>query len=554
MLQIGLRMALRFGLGAAFGIYLLVQIATSVHLCQGELVYSLDDAYIHMGLAKHLVEQGVWGVGDGFASASSSVLWPLALAAVYAVKGPDIYTPLVFEFLGLFGLMYFLHRLVRREFGSLDRRGWPVGVAFLAIVLVAPATTLALLGLEHIWHLVAVLVVVDQAAAVLSRDAAASPITVDPRTVRPLLWLAPLLTLIRFETLALVPVVAGLLFWRGYRRAAFLFFAGALLPVFLMGLGSMALGGFFWPNSLILKTGRLAPGEGLTAKLLAILQQLLVVAVKQPHFFLLTLFSLATLAVTLYFTRRFFTAPAMVLVLSLSQSLAHAIFGNFDWFYRYDAYLLSLAVFANLYAFAWLLRPLAATQPDSLPGQRSGWKVATAALILIVLAIPTGMLLARRSLEANRKTPLAARNIFEQQIQIARFLRQEYSGAQVAVNDIGAVSYFADFRPLDLFGIGSNEVVAARMDHNFGRQWLEKTAASRNLDIAVLYEPWFRDELPPSWIRVGEWEIQENVVCAQPVVTFFAATPEKAARLARSLARFDAQLPDRVRRYSNHSF
>src|SRR5262245_424623 len=47
----------------------------------GHIVYASDDAYIHMTIARTLARH-VWGINaGGFASASSSLLWILILAA-----------------------------------------------------------------------------------------------------------------------------------------------------------------------------------------------------------------------------------------------------------------------------------------------------------------------------------------------------------------------------------------------------------------------------------------------------------------------------------------
>ena len=55
----------------------------SLDLTRGQLTYALDDPYIHMSIARSLAEHGVWGLdGARFASASSSVAWPLVLAAM----------------------------------------------------------------------------------------------------------------------------------------------------------------------------------------------------------------------------------------------------------------------------------------------------------------------------------------------------------------------------------------------------------------------------------------------------------------------------------------
>ncbi len=306
-----------------------------------------------MGLAKRLAAEGCWGVGDGFASASSSILWPLAISLVYFAKGPDLYTPLVFEFLGLAALMVFLHRVVRRDFAALDRRGWPAGLLFLAIAGAAPAGALVLGGLEHVWHLVAVLVVVDFAALAIAGEAGGEG---RRRAERALVLAAPLLTLVRFETLALALPIGLLLLARGRLKAAVAMGAAAALPAAAFGGLALALGAHVLPNSLSLKRIRYAPGEPIGAKLQAVFEHLVSLWPQNHEYFLLFLLALLTLGMTLAFTRRLFTRPAILLFCYLAQAAAHAIFGSFGWLFRYEAYVLALGLFANLYAAIWLLQ------------------------------------------------------------------------------------------------------------------------------------------------------------------------------------------------------
>src|SRR5436190_22074226 len=55
------------------------------------LVYWIEDAYIHLAMARTLVESGVWGVTPhGFTNASYSPLWVLMLSAAMAIVGPDV--------------------------------------------------------------------------------------------------------------------------------------------------------------------------------------------------------------------------------------------------------------------------------------------------------------------------------------------------------------------------------------------------------------------------------------------------------------------------------
>ena len=64
-------------------------------LNQGHIIYSLDDAYIHMAIAKNFSQHGVWGVTDKeFSSSSSSLLYSLLLSLIF-LFGPNEIAPLI---------------------------------------------------------------------------------------------------------------------------------------------------------------------------------------------------------------------------------------------------------------------------------------------------------------------------------------------------------------------------------------------------------------------------------------------------------------------------
>ena len=61
----------------------------------GALVYWIEDAYIHLAMARSLLEHGVYGVTPHeFTTSSSSPLWVLLLSAAMALAGPDARLPL----------------------------------------------------------------------------------------------------------------------------------------------------------------------------------------------------------------------------------------------------------------------------------------------------------------------------------------------------------------------------------------------------------------------------------------------------------------------------
>ena len=68
----------------------------ALHLTQGAWTYPIDDAYIHMAIAKSFVTRGVWGVTpDGYTSSTSSPLWSLLIAGAFKIVGINVLVPFV---------------------------------------------------------------------------------------------------------------------------------------------------------------------------------------------------------------------------------------------------------------------------------------------------------------------------------------------------------------------------------------------------------------------------------------------------------------------------
>src|SRR4030042_4674796 len=70
----------------------------------GRFIYNLDDAYIHLAIAKHIVRDGIYGVTPfEFSSSSSSILWPLLLAGALGLVRRRGILPLLIK-LGGYGI------------------------------------------------------------------------------------------------------------------------------------------------------------------------------------------------------------------------------------------------------------------------------------------------------------------------------------------------------------------------------------------------------------------------------------------------------------------
>ncbi|MBN1438492.1 MAG: hypothetical protein JW929_03705 [Anaerolineales bacterium] len=505
----------------------------------GRFIYNLDDAYIHLAIAKHIVRDGVWGVTPyGFSSSSSSILWPLILAGLMRVFGDREIFPLLINVAAAGVLL----ALWRREWASRGVR--PPGQLALLVggMLVLPLWPLVFNGMET--TLQTLTAVAFCAAAV--RFLAGGP----PARLLPLCGWAALAAAVRYEGCFLAAAVCLLLALRGRWKAAAAVGLSAALPVVLYGIYSLSQGWSFLPNSLLIKHGGVDWTDPVSLWTMAVRPFLPVTDIEGPH--LPFWQSLAVILGVLLLLRAraeskiaFWDPRVLPAVLFFLAVLMHSIWITAEMFYRYQAYLNALGI--------WAVGCLGVPAVDWAGLRRN----AAAAVAAVVTALIIGIPLANLAVQPLWKTPAASRNIWQQQYQMGLFLREYYPQGVVAANDIGAIDYLADLRLVDLFGLASREVLAAKLAGAWQRDLagaLETLTAAEGTRIAVIYDSWFgynpetgAASVPASWIRVGEWTIPGNVVCGSATVTWYAVLPEEAAPLRAALEAFEGKLPAGVK-------
>jgi hypothetical protein len=221
-----------------------------------------------------------------------------------------------------------------------------------------------------------------------------------------------------------------------------------------------------------------------------------------------------------------------MLMLFLAVLPLHVYLAKVGWLYRYEAYLVCLGQLAIVMAL-----------PAALERSHEATKTGVARRAAVaVLLLQLGILLGLRAVESAWKTPLASKNIYEQQRQMARFLKHHYGTSTVAVNDIGVICYLTEVRVVDLAGLANNDIARQKLagEFDFGRSCRDHDAR-----IAILYDSWLRSP-PLSWRKVGDWTIRDNTVCGDARVSFYALTPQAHSELAVNFASFSLTLPPDV--------
>jgi hypothetical protein len=274
------------------------------------------------------------------------------------------------------------------------------------------------------------------------------------------------------------------------------------LPIVLFGFFSVSRGGYFLPNSLLLKH---APFGIHTVYRLMMLHK------ESPVIFVLVFSALLLLA---------FNAPSPfsrdLLKIFLFTAILHQLLAAYGWFYRYEAYLVVLGLIAVACAASSL--HTAARQPL--------WVAAA----LLICTMP----LTLRAWGSAYQT------------QMAGFFRTYYPDARIAVNDIGAICFFGDPHLL-VYGLGSTEVTRAHVEHV--DPLLAVRIEQNGVQVSAIYDTWFHFDgraLPEGWHKVGTWTIPEKTVVGSATVSFYAVGDQNAVQLATNLAAYRSSLPPEV--------
>jgi hypothetical protein len=506
--------------------------AVTYYRNEGHYIYSLDDAYIHMAIAKNVALHGVWGVTKyEFSSSSSSILWTGMLAVVYLLFGVRDYVPfllnLIFASLIILSAFFILNRFRIKPFYSL--------YILLAIVFLTPLPPLMFTGLEHVMHIWVSLLFIYFVSAELSGE---------EKSNRNILWLlvvSLMLPSIRYEGIFLA-VIASILFLIQKRFLnSILVFICAFLPIYVFGVISINNGWSFFPNSLLLKGSfpditSLPEFISFTWYLIKIL-----LPVKYLIILFVGLFIFASIyyKYSNYLKKYYRTKIFFMLLMFVFNLILYAAYSKSGWSYRYQSFLVSLGIFVfGIVLFQYIV-------PDMHRKRLLKW-----GFIILFIFVPL-VYFAIVAFELIVKTPIATTNIYEQQYQMGQFLRKFYENKGVALNDIGTSNYFADIRCVDLWGLSNLEVSKKRRSGFFDANDIRSVCKRNDVKISIAYDTQSRDgdlnSLPAEWIKAGEWEIRDNIIAGNEVISFYAVNSEEFIGLRNNLIEYSNELPRTVK-------
>jgi 4-amino-4-deoxy-L-arabinose transferase-like glycosyltransferase len=412
----------------------------NTHLTDGSYIYPLDDTYIHLAMAKNVALYNNWGVvHNEFSSTSSSPIYTLILSAFIFLFGDSSIYPLLINIFFGNGIILLLFWFFRKN--------W-VLFSCASVFLFAPVLLhiQILSGMEHTLHVFLILA----AFMLLYKHLE------NKRKTYTFLFIAAvaLLCLTRYESMFfIVPAVFVLILHRQYKLVVLTFVAG-FLPVLIFGLYSMAMGGFFFPNSLLIK------GDvHFSNEMFYVLKHY---AEKFYHnifritFFIVPIAILLDIMIREFIANKYYNLHGLGIIIkkysfvfiSFVTILLHGSFASFGWLYRYEAYLLSL-----------LYVSLAIALMENMETIKCDFKKRSPSLVSIAVLVLAFFDIVFRGVSSHAVIQRAGKNVYDQQIQMSRFLHTYYNEAKVMANDIGAITYYTKIDLLDLVGLGSPSVI-----------------------------------------------------------------------------------------------
>jgi hypothetical protein len=452
-------------------------LAWQVHLTCG-IVYSIDDPYIHLALAKQIL-RGHYGIHPSeFSAPSSSILWPFLLAPFSFTRIVE-FLPLVLNLGAVLATVWWLQRWLAGYMPP----AWSL-IVTTTLALTLNIYGLALSGMENSWQVAFIVVI----AISLLQDRIGWPF-----------WLSVLLLpLVRYEGLAMsLPALAYVWLMPGQRlRAAAV--AAVVVGVvvgFSLFLLSLDLGPL--PSSVLAKNRILDDPSRAIPVFDNIVNQAFFVALAVASF---------VLCLQQGRTR-------MAILLIAVPTLLHLLFGRYGWFARYHIYFVAWTVilFFDVFARTRFYR----------------WPALNALLLAAYVVFSAD------HVQATVQTAEASRNIHDQQRQMGIILRDHFN-EPVAVNDLGFVSLYGRGYVLDLAGLASLEALRAQR-YARSADWVAPLMARRKIEHAIIYPEWLGG-LPAGWTHVATLHLPHPwVSVASDRVAFYSTNQAAAARFRTAL-------------------
>lgn len=489
-------------------------------------IYPIDDTYIHLALARNFADYGTWSVNtSGFDSASSSVLYTLLLTFFIKVFGDWEYYPLLINTVFGFLTIYAVYRYFKDFYGKAEMK-W-------AIALLLPFTLLymmVLLGMEHTIHMFLTVLAVYFIHKNVDSDFRKKDFLM-------LLLITFFISVIRFESMFFTASLTFTLFLRKNFRKGIAVLLTGFVPIIVFGMISVNQGGFFFPNSVMIK-GSYPEGNHFLQNIWQIIKEGLLL---NSSFYKCLFFPF--LLLLMYLIQKYkgrnigdlFKNETLIITI-VSVGILQSLFAFMK--YRYENYVMISVLLLIIPVISDFFKNM----KNKIFRFNFSGVIMTGSIIAVILVSVYRFGYHHFYLKLNSK------GINEQQIEMSRFLGKYYKGEKVLANDIGAISYFSHVQLLDMVGLGSTDIAKMKVanKHNTreeyivnNKKYIREYTSKNHYKIAVIYPEWFPGNPPSEWIPVASWTIPEKYGPAIQQVVFYAIDPSEAQVLRKNLSDFD---------------
>ena len=477
----------------------------------GRLTFTMDDPMIHFRLAEQ-ISHGTYGINPGeAASVSSSVIWPL-LFVPFARFGGVTWIAMGINMVATIVSFNLMYRVFVDVIGV--SRAWRIVCVMLvlAVGVALRVGDIAFTGLEHSLQLALILSVVVGLSRLMRGDES------------PWLWkVTMILPLIRFESILITVVVAAVAWTLGLKRRAGWLIAVPLVALALFSGFLMLVGLGPVPNSVAVKASD--GGANSVSMLAAVTVRWMHLTTNETSRQLIVLVGLCAALVAVALRRRvaqrteavWMVGAVGVFLVALSSQIGVA------------RYLVAPSVFLVCSAVALLPHMVERQNATTLRRLMFGGLV-----VLIALALPGSRW---------DKIGSDAAGIYNQQYQLHRFV-VEYLREPVAVNDLGEVSFHNPFRVVDLWGIGDQDNLHARLSGD--PDWVDHQLDRSGVEVAIVYSGWFPSPFGGDWKHVGRLRTLRKGGAAELTVDFYVATSEAEDRVRSAMSHFVASNPEQT--------
>mgnify|MGYP003870069845 CR=1 FL=1 len=520
--------------------------------CSGQFIYSLDDSYIHLSLAKNFVDNGNIGINsEEFGLATSSPLWTAILILIFKIFGYNELVPFYLNILIAVLIIIYAYRIIQRYYDNLT-----LSITLLLLVIISiPIIPMIFIGMEHLLHLLLSCIFIE--SIIKLKTNSQKKIT----NFLILAVLTSLLSLVRYEAIFLI-IASFIIFYKSKHRFQYwitiAFFT--TIPHIIIGLYSISQGGFFLPNPIILK------GFEETPSIITFIHRYVysgvINLVENTHLFVSVISSFTFLiffylqrqygdyqlrAITgdsknkqyFYFNQNVNQVKDTITIFIITTFL-HLQFAKTGWFYRYEAYLVGVFIIFLLPLFIKLV--LEYSKNSELIIIPKGRLYLIIFLFLIIIPF------IHRGIESHNRLRFAPINIYEQQYQISKFLDSYFPDQPVGMNDIGLSSLKSKAKVIDIYGLADNHIARAKYSGFYSPEYFYDYLNKKNCTILIIFESWFENEIKyyNELIRVATLKIQNNEVCGMDEVSFYAINLTSAEKLKTSLEKYKEILPKTV--------